>query len=86
MFGTSVLAARAMAAAGWPGFAQGGALWFPDLTKAALVIDWGQVSRAASWLLLPHPITPARSGYKHAINNALPAQGEVFRVSGIPEF
>ena len=74
VFGTSVLAARAMAAAGWPGFAQGGALWFPDLTKAALVIDWGQVSRTACWLLLPSPLTPARSGYTHAISTVLTAQ------------
>ena len=43
VFGTSVLAARAMAAAHWPGFAAGGVLWFPDLTKAAVVIHWGQV-------------------------------------------
>jgi hypothetical protein len=43
VFGTSVFAARAMAASNWPGFASGGALWFPDLTKAAVVIHWGQV-------------------------------------------
>ncbi|BDA50658.1 probable mitochondrial inner membrane protein OXA1L [Coccomyxa sp. Obi] len=42
VFGTSVFAARAMAASNWPGFASGGALWFPDLTKAAVVIHWGQ--------------------------------------------
>ncbi|EIE20465.1 hypothetical protein COCSUDRAFT_67376 [Coccomyxa subellipsoidea C-169] len=42
VFGTSVFAARAMAASDWPGFASGGALWFPDLTKASVVIHWGQ--------------------------------------------
>ena len=44
IFGTSVFAARHMAACDWPGFAAGGALWFPDLTKAAAIIHWGQVS------------------------------------------
>ena len=43
VFGTSVFAARHMAAHIWPGFATGGVLWFPDLTKAAAVIHWGQV-------------------------------------------
>ena len=44
IFGTSVFAARHMAACDWPGFAAGGALWFPDLTKAAAIIHWDQVS------------------------------------------
>jgi hypothetical protein len=43
VFGTSVFAARHMAACNWQGFAAGGALWFPDLTRAAAVIHWGQV-------------------------------------------
>ena len=47
VFGTSVFAARHMAACDWPGFAAGGALWFLDLTKAAAIIHWGQVSLQA---------------------------------------
>lgn len=56
VFGTSVFAARAMAASDWPGFADGGALWFPDLTKAAVVIHWGQVTHYAH--LCPEPEGP----------------------------
>ena len=43
VFGTSVFAARHMAACNWPGFASEGLLWCHDLTKAAAVIHWGQV-------------------------------------------
>ena len=36
VFVTSVWAIRRMSASGWPGLADGGALWFRDLTMCAL--------------------------------------------------
>lgn len=38
VFASAVLGVRAMAGAGWPGFAEGGALWFPDLTARAVEV------------------------------------------------
>ena len=38
VFASAVLGVRAMANAGWPGFSDGGALWFPDLTARAVEI------------------------------------------------
>ena len=35
VFSTFVYAVRRMALEDWPGFARGGALWFPDLRQAA---------------------------------------------------
>ena len=42
IFATAVIAIRRMAFSGWPGFAEGGALWFPNLCAPAL--DWATMS------------------------------------------
>ena len=64
VFGTSVFAARHMAACHWPGFASGGVLWFPDLTKAAAVIHWAQV------LLKMHPLWAYLQAFQHHLGAA----------------
>ena len=38
VFSTFVCAVRRMALEDWPGFARGGALWFPDLRQAARAV------------------------------------------------
>ena len=38
MFSTFVCAVRRMALEDWPGFARGGALWFPDLRLACRAV------------------------------------------------
>lgn len=49
VFASAVLGVRAMANAGWPGFGDGGALWFPDLTARAVeVVVSGSSSSASS--------------------------------------
>ncbi|KAK9841634.1 hypothetical protein WJX74_009107 [Apatococcus lobatus] len=42
IFATAVIAIRRMAFSGWPGFADGGALWFPNLCAPAL--DWSTMN------------------------------------------
>lgn len=71
MMFTATASIRAMAGMPWPGFSAGGALWFPDLTSAALVVGEGSwdLAMGAPGLLLPlciasMMITSIRIGFK----------------------
>jgi len=58
VFVTAMWASRRMAAAPWPGFSEGGALWFPDLTLPAVDLSTQMVQ------VLPRQQDARRLGFR----------------------
>jgi len=81
----AVLGVRAMATGDWPGLAEGGALWFPDLTARAVEVGSGAVASGAapapvlnpSSATLVAPLGPAGAALPAAVAGTLLASAAV---------